>query len=53
MYPPDPSLTSSPLKLYIYLESYKNFNERSYGAQKTKQWQIGNKQGQVFNLLRF
>lgn len=53
MNPPDPSLTSFPLKLYIYLGWHENFNERSYSAQKTKQWQIGNEQGQVFNLLRF
>lgn len=53
MNPPDPSPTTLPLKLYTYLGRHKNFNQRSYIAQKTKQWQIGNDQGQVFNLLRF
>lgn len=53
MNPPDPSLTSFPLKLYMCLGRHKNFNEKSYSAQKTKQWQEGNEQGQVFHLLRF
>lgn len=53
MNPPDPSLTSFPLKLYIHLGRHKNFNERSYSAQKTKHWQIVNEQGQDLIYLDF